>query len=117
MATDVFVGLAHDEKFDFDNPGDWKCCNWPTILYSNPCGPERFSDEDKIFWDLVNNPLCKSLDCCSWGLKRSAKDMVMFLMERHGQNHYAQYLIQHIKNDFIEKGQGDVELVMMTSDI
>lgn len=111
MYTDVFIGLAHDEKFDFDTEGNVNG-NMPTILYRNPCGEERRTGEDKIYWDLVNNPLCKKLDWGSWGLKRSAIEMAALLRVRYASNCYAQYLIDKITKDFIDNGLGDVELVL-----
>lgn len=110
MYKDVYIGLAYDKTFDFDKEGNVNG-NMPMVLYGRNVPYEYLEGSNVIYWDLVNNPLCKQLDWGSWGLKRTAKDMVLFL-EQYKDNKYAQYLIGNIKADFIGKGLEDVELVL-----
>lgn len=113
MYKDVFIGVAHDEKFDFNVEGNANGYV-PTILFGRdkdvPMG--CIMGKNDMFWDLVDNPLCKKMDWASWGLMRTAKDMVLLLNERYPDNCYAQYLIRMIRDTFIVKGLGDVELVL-----
>lgn len=110
MYNDVYIGLAHDKAFDFDKEGNWNGY-MPTLLYGKNVPYEYLEGGNVIYWDLVDNPLCKQLDWGSWGLKRTAKDMVLFL-EQYKDNKYAKYLIGNIKVDFIDNGLEDVELVL-----
>lgn len=112
MYTDVFVGLAHSESFDFDVPGNVNGY-MPDILYGRDTEvkPMLLVGRDKVYWDLVGNTFCKKLDWGSWGLKLKAKDMITFL-KKYGQNPFAHYLIGKIKEDFIDNGLEDVELVL-----
>ena len=104
------LNCAHDKAFDFDKKGNWNGY-MPTLLYGKNVPYEYLEGGNVIYWDLVDNPLCKQLDWDSWGLKRTAKDMVLFL-EQYKDNKYAKYLIGNIKVDFIDNGLEDVELVL-----
>jgi len=83
MYKDVYIGLAHDKAFDFDKEGNWNGY-MPTLLYGKNVPYEYLEGGNVIYWDLVDNPLCKQLDWGSWGLKRTAKDMVLFLEQYKG---------------------------------
>lgn len=51
MYKDVFAGLAHDEKFDFDvYKNDPAIGNTLTIIIRKE---SPFMDSDSIYWDLV----------------------------------------------------------------
>lgn len=99
-----------NKAFDFDKEGNWNGY-MPTLLYGKNVPYEYLEGGNVIYWDLVDNPLCKQLDWGSWGLKRTAKNMVLFL-EQYKDNKYAKYLIGNIKVDFIDNGLEDVELVL-----
>lgn len=111
MYKDVYIGLAHDKTFDFDKKGNWNG-NTPTLLYGMNVSYEYLEGSNEIYWSLVNDPLCKQLDWGSWGMKRTAKDMVLFL-EQYKDNKYAKYLTRNIKADLIGNGLDDVELVLV----
>lgn len=69
--------------------------------------------EEEIFWDIVNNPLCKRLDWGSCGLMRTFKDMILLLEERYPHNLYAEYLIQRITEVFVAKNLEDLNSFYM----
>lgn len=113
MYTDVFIGIAHDKEFDFNVKGNVNGY-FPTILFGKDKDVpfECRTGKDKIYWDLIDNPLCKKLDWGSWGLMRTAKDMIILLEERYPNNSYAAYLIKRIKEMFIDNNLEDFELVL-----
>lgn len=95
MYTDVNVGLAHDEGFDFDvcrnNPN---VDNSPTAIIRNTDAP--FLSSSRIYWDLVNNPEAKALDWGRWGVKGTKNELISFL-DRYKEDAYAEYLKGKIK--------------------
>lgn len=93
MYKDVFVGLAHDEKFDFDVfKNDPAISNIPTIVIRKE---SPFMYSDPIYWDLVDNPCAKQLDWGAWGVKGTKQELCTFLT-RYKNDGFAEYLQERI---------------------
>ena len=72
MYKDVYIGLAHDKAFDFDKKGNWNGY-MPTLFYGKNVPYEYLEGGNVIYWDLVDNPLCKQLDWGSWGIETNSQ--------------------------------------------